>query len=108
MNEICPSCGYDMQRDTIYASGPWRIIPREAVYYNGVCITLSPARLNILLVLARQGGRTLSPDALLNRVSDSEDNNVVASQISQMRRYFEQIGIPFPIIGSRAGYRWSE
>ncbi len=112
MTHTCPSCGYDLAGDAVVVAGPWRIVPRDAAYYNGKRISVRPSWLNIMMTLAREEGRTITSDALLNRVSDSEDTNVIASQISQLRQTLNKIGIPTPIACGRGrgahggGYYW--
>ena len=108
---MCPSCGYNLEQDDIVVDGHWKIDPRIGVSYGGKLITRRSTWTTILHTLAREQGRIVSSEALLARVSDSESNNVLASTISQLRRYFRGEGLQAPIEskGGRghSGYWWA-
>lgn len=106
---FCPSCGHNMEADTPIERDGWRIIPNVAAWYGDKLITRRRTWSNILHTLAAATDCRVSSEALLARVSDSEVNNVLSSQISQMRKYLRQINVPNPITsatGRNGGYWW--
>lgn len=110
MTSFCPCCGYNLVPDEPVEIDGWRIEPRGGVYFDGKRIHLRASWRQILYTVASLGGDMIRTEALLARVSDSENNNVLASHVSQMRSYLREYGIACPVVGMRGcdngGYRW--
>lgn len=108
MKHTCPHCGFDLTRDETLTLGRWRLVPRDAAYYDDVPVVTRATWLNIMLVLAREQGRALRAETLLNRVSDSDDPNVIAVQVSRLKKSLRTMGIETPIKARYCtGYYWN-
>jgi DNA-binding response OmpR family regulator len=109
---FCPHCGYNFEQDATLELGDWRLSPRVGVFFRGKCVTKRETWTQLLLAMADAGGEIVSSDALLNRTSGSENPNVVAVQLSRLRRHLEAAGIPIPFTSQKGrgltGYRWLE
>jgi len=107
MMHTCPSCGFDLQSESEITLGRWRIVPRDAAYYDGVPVVTRATWLNIMLSLARENGRALRAETLLNRVSDSDDTNIIAVHLSRIKKSLRALGIETPIkVRYCTGYYW--
>lgn len=107
MTALCPRCGHNLTRDEPIELGDWRIVPNETAHWRSLLVARNGVTVNILLALARMGGRCVTPDALLNRVSDYDDTNLVRVYVSRFRRALPP-GVPDPIeTVQRRGYRWA-
>lgn len=106
----CPNCGYNLSADAPVSTGDWRIDPRQGVFWKGRRVTARQSWVQIMLTLADAGGRVVTTEALLNRISDSESNTLIASQVCQLRKHLASIHAPDPIVSHRHrgmhGYRW--
>lgn len=104
---MCPHCGYNFEADRHIEMGPWTLWPRYVLWNNGD-VGLTPAESGILYTLAKADGDWVSADAILNRISDSENRNVIAVLVNRIRK---KLGDLTPIEsdpnrkGGR-GYRW--
>jgi DNA-binding response OmpR family regulator len=105
---MCPSCGYNFTVDQPIELDGFKIDPRNGLTaFNGMVIKgVSRGKTAIMHTIAKAGGDCVLPDAILNRVSDSEDRNVISVHVSQMRTIFAKHGMALPFHGSRSGYRW--
>lgn len=110
MTPFCPACGHNLTADAPVASGAWRIDPRQGAFFRDKPVTRRQTWVQIMLALAESGGRVVSTEALLNRISDSDQNGVIATQICQLRKHLAGLGVPDPIVSHRHrgmnGYRW--
>jgi hypothetical protein len=104
---ICPHCGFNLAADRPVERDGWVIYPWGGLSYRGKALRTRASWAGILHALAATPGK-MTVDALLNRVSDSENPNTLHSQISQMKRWLAQRDLPFPVEGFRVdgGYRW--
>ncbi|MBY0394432.1 MAG: hypothetical protein K2Q27_14355 [Novosphingobium sp.] len=104
---FCPCCGYNFREDEIVERDGFRIDPRAAtVTYNGwpLRMAATPARIMHSLAVSN---RAVRGDALLARVSASEDLNTLAVQIHRAREACAEINVPCPIVTQRGvGYVW--
>lgn len=107
MSGMCPSCGYNYGRDEPIVVGDWHIVPNETAYWRKVPVTTHPSHVNILHTIAKANGRLVRTDALLNRVSNSDDRNLICVHVSKLRGILRKRNIPDPIetLHNR-GYRW--
>lgn len=109
MTHFCPACGYNLEADQPVERDGWRIIPNVAVWYGDKLVTRRITWSNILHTLAAAPDCRVMPEALLARISDSEVKNILASQVSQMRKHFREIAVPDPIasrVGRGGGGYW--
>ena len=109
MSAMCPSCGYNLKADEPVEIGDWRIVPREGAFFRDQLAFKRHSWTDVLLALARESGRSVATEMLLARISDSERNNTLSSQLSQMRRHLKAKGIPCPIsskTGRDSSYWW--
>jgi DNA-binding response OmpR family regulator len=106
---ICPHCGFNLVADRPIERDGWVIDPTGQVAFEGAVREVKATWAGILYALAATPG-SITTDALLNRVSDSENVNVIAVQVSRLRRWLAEAGFPDPIYSSRGrgnyGYRW--
>jgi DNA-binding response OmpR family regulator len=102
MSEMCPKCGYNFKPDGLITRGDWELSLDE-VRYKGEKIDLTPSHRGILYALAKANGIGLSIDALLNRVSDSDNPNVIYVHMTRIRQRLPVI--PFEA-SHPDGYRW--
>lgn len=107
MTAMCPHCGYDFAADAPIEVGPWRVTPKT-VTYRGVDVSVSRCEAGVLFALAKAGGDFVGVDALLNRVTDKENPNIIAVMVSRLRRKLPAAAIE-TVRGAGAGeggYRW--
>ncbi len=109
MTHICPSCGYNLTADAAVERDGWCIDPRGAASYRGVELFTRNTWVQILFTCASMTG-IVKVDVLQARISDSEESNVAASQLSLMRKRLAYLSVPCPIETVRgdcvSGYRW--
>jgi len=110
MPALCPHCGCSLEADKPVARDGWTIDPRGRVGYRGAAYEIRLTWASILYALAASEDR-VRPDALLNRVSDSENINVISVHICKLRKWLRARGLPDPIdsaIGrGHTGYLWN-
>lgn len=106
MGHFCPMCGYNLTPDAVVERDGWHIDPRGEVHFNGARLRMPMSWVGILYALATSTD-CVSRDALLNRISNSENENVLCAQVSKLRRHFNEIGVlpPFETVWAR-GLRW--
>lgn len=107
---MCPHCGYNFTPDVELQIGPWSLSPNRCVF-DGVEMGLTPGEAGVLFAIARGKGSWITSDAILNRISDSDNTNVVAVLVSRMRKKLGQ-HLPFESAKGRSGdgqggYRWN-
>jgi len=109
---MCPACGYNLETDKPLQVGDWLLDPRGEIRWKGQVIGHRPSWANILLTLAREQGRRVTTEVLTNRTTSTEDTNVVAVQLSLLRKKLTTLGIPIPWQSywgrSGGGYSWIE
>lgn len=103
---MCPHCGFNFEADKPIVVGKWTLWPRYTTWGNGD-IGLTPAESGVLYALAKAEGDWVAADAILNRISDSEDRNIIAVYVNRIRK---KLGDLAPIDSDRGrcgrGYRW--
>ena len=106
---VCPYCGIDFTKTDIIVKGGFVIDPRNKfVMYNGEPVeNVRTAHIHILYSLAKAEPMPLSRHALLNRISDAENLNVLSVQMNHLRNHLIKAGVPIPFETVREqGYRW--
>lgn len=103
---ICSRCGYNMIADTPVKRDGWDINPNGAVSYRGQRLPMPQTWAQVLLSVARAG--FIGRSALLDRISFTENDNVLSAQVCKLRRSLREQGVPDPIetIHGR-GYAWA-
>ena len=107
MTAICPHCGYNLAADAPYVRGLWHLDPQagRATFGNRIIVTRA-SWVRVLHTLAAASPSIVKPDALLNRVSASEDLNTIRVIIAQIKRKWP-VAVPWPIESVCGhGYRW--
>ncbi|PTR06409.1 MULTISPECIES: winged helix-turn-helix domain-containing protein [unclassified Novosphingobium] len=100
---ICPSCGCNLRADPEIEAGPWRLTP-DSAFLDGAPFQLTAQQNATLYAVAAGRGKWLSPWVILDRVSDSDEPNVVAVVLSRVRK---RLGARMPVESNRGrGYRW--
>ena len=102
MTAPCPRCGHNFVADRPIERGAWRIDPLGVIEYGGQRHRIRATWAAILHCICSRPG-FVSTEALLNRVSNSDNRNTVVVTISQMKRWLQGRGIPLPIKGTRHG-----
>jgi len=110
MSDLCPSCGFNLVKDKPIEIDGYVIDQGErTVSYEGKQVSgLTLSQVLMLHSIAKASPSCISSDALLNRMSDSDNTNLVCVQLGKMRNVFEDIGVTCPVqtVWGR-GYRWS-
>lgn len=81
---ICPHCGYSLHRDEDITLGDWTF-SIQGLRYRDRAIHVTPMEAGILYTLASRRPKAVRPEVLLNRVSGSEDVNVISVMIHRLR-----------------------
>ncbi|WP_298165063.1 winged helix-turn-helix domain-containing protein [Novosphingobium sp.] len=104
---FCPCCGYNFREDEIVERDGFTIDPRAAsVIYHGRKLQMAASPARIMHALAASD-RAVLREALLARVSGSEDMNTLAVQVHRARKACEDVGAPCPIFTQQGvGYIW--
>jgi hypothetical protein len=105
---MCPHCGWNFTAETPTTRDGFVIDPTGQISFGGPVYAFRRTWASILYGLATSTG-WVTAEALLNRISDGENNNILASQISQMRKWLAAHDMPDPIHGRpghEGGYRW--
>lgn len=103
----CPTCGTLHPRlPEVIEAGPLRILPRQQVMERAGAapVQLGANETALLVALARQKGRPVSSDALLQLV-DVQSRNSLDVAITRLRR---KLPAGVRILGSTRGWRWLE
>ena len=104
---FCPCCGYNFREDQVVERDGFTIDPRAAtVVYQGKPLRMAGSPARIMHALAASN-RAVLADALLSRISGSDDMNTLAVQVHRAREACAEAGAPCPIITQRGvGYVW--
>jgi len=97
VSHICPSCGYNLARDEVIDRDGFMLDPRGAAQFHGDDLGLTLAEALTLYTVAQAKGRPVSREAILTRVSDSEDPNVVSVFLLRARRKLVEHSAPNPV-----------
>lgn len=81
---ICPHCGYNLHRDEDIVLGDWTF-STQGLRYRDHDIHVTPSEAGVLHTLAAMRPKAVRPDVLLNRVSASEDTNIISVTIHRLR-----------------------
>lgn len=99
MPVICGNCGLSIEPDPPVKRDGWYLLPWRTEYHNRQ-ISLTPARSALLYAIAASPG-PIGRIALLNRTSDSENENTLAVQCAHLRRQLREQGAPIPFVSLR-------
>lgn len=107
MNGICPSCGFNLSADEVIERDGFTVDPRGTLKFEGRQVEhLSPFMTGIILAVARAGDRTLSIEAIQNRITESH-TNIVQVMVCRIRKILAAQSVPCPITTVRGrGYAW--
>ena len=95
--KMCPHCGFNFEADKRISREGWVLDPvRSVAVYRERVVTRRMSWVLILHTLAKADGALVSLDALLNRVSDSENPNAASSTLSQLRHHLRRQGVEPP------------
>ena len=89
-------CGYNLEADQVVTRDGFVLDPRGVVSWQGKRLRIKPAGVIVLHTLA-SSGRPVPRDAMLSRISSSENDNVLASTVSQLRKVLRECGVPDPV-----------
>jgi DNA-binding response OmpR family regulator len=104
---FCPRCGHNIYKDEPLIIGDWRIDPLSGLHCGAVIVPLTKAEATLCHSVAALGGRSIPPEALGNRVSDSEDANTAAVLLVRVRKKCKALGLECPIKTRWGwGYYW--
>lgn len=110
MINMCPHCGYNLQKDEPIELGDWSL-HEDGVSYRGVRLLLTASQVRILYTMAKATGSVVRHEVIYNRVLDNDvadPRNNIAVQISKIRDMLAGMGVSLPIENVRAvGYRWA-
>lgn len=104
---FCTRCGHNFEADAPVERDGWSIDPGAGrASYHGAIICERTTHTALLHTLAAAAPVIVTGEALLNRVSGSENSNVLASMLSQMKRAWPET-VPWPVESVHGrGYRW--
>lgn len=104
---MCPHCGFNFEADKPIVIGDWTLWPQFTSWAAGD-VHLTASESGILYALAKASGEWVTAEAVLNRISDSENTNLVAVWVSRIRK---KLGSAAPLESARGrrgmGYRWA-
>lgn len=108
MTRICSNCGLSIEPDAPIERDGWHITPFGLVMYHGDRLQLRPACASLLYAIAASAG-PISRIALLNRISDTESDNLLSVQLTHLRRSLRahNMPIPFAVLWGAARIMWS-
>lgn len=107
MANFCPCCGYNIEADRPIDRDGWHIEPSGSVWFRGKFLRMRPAWATILHSIAKKADGCVSRIALLNRVTERENDNLLSAHVSHIKRFLAERGIALPIESVRGnGYRW--
>ena len=92
----CPRCGFNLEADKLVKRDGFVLDPRGFVNWRGQAVAMRPSWAIILHTLA-QSERPVARDAMLSRISASDNANLLASTLSQLRKALRRQGVPDPI-----------
>jgi hypothetical protein len=110
---ICPACGEGIDLShAVYQDG-WMIDPAGRVAFKGP-IHFVPSTWTIILAALAEAKRTVQPYALIDLTGSTADLGCLRAQLSKLRRWLREHGMPNPIQTVRGvygsstpgGYRW--
>ncbi|MGR6327712.1 hypothetical protein ACU5AX_01465 [Sphingomonas sp. XXL09] len=108
---ICPSCGYNLEREQLITDGPFTYDPTcPAFLIDGEPVQCRPQVREVLGSVMQARGRTLSFEVLAERIgSDAvRPNRLIDVALYQARRIFAASPYPCPVQRVRgAGLRWA-
>lgn len=108
MSNICPCCGYNIEADSPIEAGSWRIDPRGGVYFGSSPVTFRNSWVQIMHTVASFRGSFVPTGTLQARITEKEDLNLIASQVSSLKKHLRANDFPVPITSHRTrGYRWA-
>lgn len=81
---MCPHCGWNFANDEPIELGDWRLTPASAEFKRKP-IALTGQEAAMLHTLAKANGEPVSREALLNRISGSEDVGLVSVVAARLR-----------------------
>lgn len=102
--QLCPHCGYNFTQDIPLERGDW-LLYADGAYFKGQLQEITPSEARVLYAIAKANGHPLPAEAILNRVSDSHDTNIVSVYICRLRKKLAEI--PFKTVRGGYGYRWA-
>lgn len=104
MTHFCPSCGFNIDADSIEVDGPWEISPLH-INYRGQLLDVPMSWRIILHSLIHAGGRPVRKDVLLNRISGPDTAiKVVDVQVCKLRKALGKANPIQTVHG--VGYSW--
>lgn len=105
-NSLCPHCGITLEREQTIERDGWIVTPYGDVQIDGRTIPLRASWGQILYALAATEG-PVSRVALIDRISSTENLNVLSVHLSRLRRRLADEGVepPFRTI-HRNGLIW--
>lgn len=108
MTGLCPHCGRSLVPDKEVERDGWRITSWGQCWYEGRLLNLTPSRGLLLYGMAAVDG-PISRIALLARISESEKDNLLAVQLSHLRRSLraQDVPIPFYTLGNSGKMIWA-
>ena len=95
-DHLCPMCGYNLEADRVMTRDGFVLDPRGSVSWRGKRLVIKPAGIIVLHTLASTC-RPVPRDAMLSRISSSENANLLASTVSQLRKVLRECGAPDPV-----------
>lgn len=108
MKHFCPSCGFDLHADEPAELAGFRMQGAGGVLtYNEQMIPLTAQQADLCWTLMKASPNVVGIDALMNRISNDAQNEMLAVLVHRIRRKFKDAGAPDPIESVRKrGYRW--
>lgn len=95
MTALCPNCGLSIEPDAPVERDGWRITAFGQVWYDNQRVDVPTSTGLILYAIAASPG-PIARIAILNRISDSESDNLLSVQLSHARRRLRALNVPVP------------
>lgn len=97
MTLICSACGISHEADAPVERDGWWITPWGPVKYRNRLTQIRPTPCVLLHTIAACDG-PVSRVALIDRISETENDNLLSVQLSNLRRQLREKGLPVPFV----------
>lgn len=97
MTAFCPSCGFNLERDTVLEVDGFTLDPRGIAGFAGRQLMIRAREVTILHTVAEAQGRTISRDVIASRIGYDGEGNAIDVYMSRLRQALLAAGAPNPI-----------
>ena len=94
---VCPSCGYDLVRDSHIIINEFSMLsPGGDLYYRGERVQITAAERMIIWSIMKAYPKPITHGSILNRLDSEAEGNVVDVHLTRIRNALRKMGAPIP------------